>query len=343
VIGMLSDGIATSRGRSGAFLHRDQVNRISARPAWRASGRHHVRRRDPRQRNFAVTAEPDGRNVGTVDEDFAPRAWPATSSCWARNPGASSAWPPAASGWRTHAAHAAHGPVLAGRSAPAAPRNYRAALPAPAPEFELPPAVWPSRSSSKNAVWTKPAPGRPSPMYAAGVNALGAVPSFTTVVAERFFDEAAACSWSSTRPSARASIAPGVWRCASASAAPSISNCRPPPPTTASHLSQRAARRSRSNWCSNSSNHKTLEHVLTQALLAAPMFTARWRWNASRALAILRFTGGNKVPAPIQRMRSDDLLASVFPDQVACGENLDRRDSRSRSPPRQRDHRQLPA
>ena len=53
-----------------------------------------------------------------------------------------------------------------------------------------------------------------------------------------------------------------------------------------------------------------------------PMFTARWRWNASRALAIPRFRGGRKVPPPIQRMRSDDLLASVFPDQVACAENL---------------------
>src|SRR5205807_8792816 len=64
------------------------------------------------------------------------------------------------------------------------------------------------------------------------------------------------------------------------------------------------------------------EDVLTQALLDAPMFTARWRWNASRALAILRFRGGRKVPPPIQRMRSEDLLATVFPDQVACGENL---------------------
>ena len=67
---------------------------------------------------------------------------------------------------------------------------------------------------------------------------------------------------------------------------------------------------------------ETVEDVLSQALLAAPMFAARWRWNTTRALAILRFRGGAKVPAPIQRMRADDLLASVFPDQVACAENL---------------------
>ena len=66
----------------------------------------------------------------------------------------------------------------------------------------------------------------------------------------------------------------------------------------------------------------TVRDVLTQAMLDAPMFGTRWRWNATRSLAILRFSGGVKVPAPIQRMRSDDLLASVFPDQVACAENL---------------------
>ena len=65
-----------------------------------------------------------------------------------------------------------------------------------------------------------------------------------------------------------------------------------------------------------------MEHVLTQAVLPAPMFTARWRWNASRALAIPRYSGGRKVPPPIQRMRADDLMAAVFPDQAACPENL---------------------
>jgi ATP-dependent Lhr-like helicase len=66
----------------------------------------------------------------------------------------------------------------------------------------------------------------------------------------------------------------------------------------------------------------TVEDVLRQALLTAPMFGARWRWNITRALSVLRFSGGKRVPAPILRMRADDLLASVFPDQVACGENL---------------------
>jgi len=64
------------------------------------------------------------------------------------------------------------------------------------------------------------------------------------------------------------------------------------------------------------------EHVLIQALLDAPLFGVRWRWVATTALALPRFVGGKKVPPQLQRMKSEDLLATVFPDQVACAENL---------------------
>jgi len=62
--------------------------------------------------------------------------------------------------------------------------------------------------------------------------------------------------------------------------------------------------------------------VLIQALLDAPLFGVRWRWNATTSLALPRFRGGRKVPPQLQRMKSEDLLASVFPDQVACLENI---------------------
>jgi len=62
--------------------------------------------------------------------------------------------------------------------------------------------------------------------------------------------------------------------------------------------------------------------VLVQALLDAPLFGVRWRWNATTALALPRFVGGRKVPPQLQRMKSEDLLATVFPDQVACLENI---------------------
>ena len=66
----------------------------------------------------------------------------------------------------------------------------------------------------------------------------------------------------------------------------------------------------------------SVRQVLIQALCAAPMFGVRWRWVAGIALALPRFRGGKKVPPQIARMNAEDLLAAVFPDQVACAENL---------------------
>ncbi len=67
---------------------------------------------------------------------------------------------------------------------------------------------------------------------------------------------------------------------------------------------------------------ETVQEILEQAALASPIFATRWRWDANRSLALLRFMGGKKVPPQIQRIRSDDLLASVFPDVAACQENI---------------------
>jgi len=64
------------------------------------------------------------------------------------------------------------------------------------------------------------------------------------------------------------------------------------------------------------------EQVLIQAMLDAPLFGVRWRWIATTALALPRMAGGRKVAPQLQRMKSDDLLATVFPDQVACLENI---------------------
>jgi ATP-dependent Lhr-like helicase len=69
-------------------------------------------------------------------------------------------------------------------------------------------------------------------------------------------------------------------------------------------------------------NAKTVRDILIQAMLDAPLFTARWRWTATTALALPRFRGGKKVPPQLQRMMAEDLIAAVFPDQIACAENL---------------------
>lgn len=67
---------------------------------------------------------------------------------------------------------------------------------------------------------------------------------------------------------------------------------------------------------------QSVEEILIQALLDSPIFEIRWRWNASVALAVLRRRGGQKMPPQLQRMQSEDLVALVFPDQLACFENI---------------------
>src|SRR6266542_3686109 len=69
-------------------------------------------------------------------------------------------------------------------------------------------------------------------------------------------------------------------------------------------------------------NSRSVRQLLCQALLDAPMWNIRWRWNVTRALAVLRRRGGKKIPAQLQRMDAEDLLTAIFPDQVACAENL---------------------
>jgi ATP-dependent Lhr-like helicase len=67
---------------------------------------------------------------------------------------------------------------------------------------------------------------------------------------------------------------------------------------------------------------QTAREILIQALLDSPMFTVRWRWNSTRSLAVLRWRSGHKVAPQLQRMMAEDLLALIFPEQLACAENL---------------------
>ena len=156
----------------------------------------------------------------------------------------------------------------------------------------------------------------------AGARSLGAVPSQKHVIAERFFDEGGGMQLVIHSPfGSRINKAWGL--------ALRKRFCR-----TFNFELQAAATDDGLNLALSDQHSFPLEtvfqflspvtvtDVLTQALVAAPMFGARWKWNASRALAVPKFAGGRKVPPPIQRMRADDLLAAVFPDQAACAENL---------------------
>jgi ATP-dependent Lhr-like helicase len=156
----------------------------------------------------------------------------------------------------------------------------------------------------------------------AGRTILGAAPTQTTVIAERFFDESGGMQLVIHAPfGGRINKAWGL--------ALRKRFCR------SFNFELQAAATDNGLNISLSEQHsfplgdvfhflhpKSVRSVLEQAALASPLFTTRWRWDAGRALALLRFRGGKRVPPNIQRMRADDLLAAVFPEQQACPENL---------------------
>jgi ATP-dependent Lhr-like helicase len=311
IIEMLSDGITTARARSGAYLHRDQVNgvvraRRGARLAAITSGG-----AIPETGNYQVIAEPEGVVVGNLSEDFAIESL------------AGDIFLLGTTSWRIKRVEPgrvrvtdAHGaaPTIPFWLGEAPGRTIELSQEVSALEADLAEGRagdLPQRAAEQAVEYVK-----------AGQAALGALPSQTTVIAERFFDEGGGMQLVLHAPfGARINRA---WALALRKRF-----CRN------FNFELQAAATDNGIVISLSDQHSfplevifgflhpdTVEDVLKQALLVAPMFASRWRWNAGRALAILRFQGGRKVPAPVQRMRSDDLLAAVFPDQAACPENL---------------------
>jgi len=310
VLQLLSEGISGNRGRATAWLHRDRVNgrvrgRRGARLAAITSGG-----AIPDNANFAVVAEPEGAVVGTVDEDFATESM------------AGDVFLLGTTSWRIRRIEAGRVRVEDAHGAAPGVPFWRGE--APGRTLELSREVSRLREDLALAECGLDRLGREQiEVYVnSGRAALGVVPSVDTVVAERFFDEAGGMQLVVHAPfGSRINRAWGL--------ALRKRFCR------TFNFELQAAATDNGILISLGEQHafpldivfgflrpKTVEHVLTLALLDSPMFTARWRWNLTRSLAILRFRGGRKVPAPIQRMRSDDLLATVFPDQAACAENL---------------------
>src|SRR5262247_2711519 len=319
VIEMLSEGISTQRGRSGAFLHRDQINGIvrgrrGARLAAITSGG-----AIPENANYYVIAEPDETIVGTLDEDFAVESL------------AGDVFLLGTTSWRIRRVESGRVRVEDAHGAAPSIPFWRGEAPGRTVELseevahvreqimqQNDPVDWlmsecalDRRGAEQAALYIR-----------AGAAALGALPTQGVVVAERFFDEGGGMQLVIHAPfGARINRAWGL----------SLRKrfCR------TFNFELQAAATDNGIVISLGEQHSfplelvfeflnaaTVEHLLTQAMLDSPMFTARWRWNASRALAVLRFSRGRKVPPPLQRMRSDDLLAAVFPDQAACGDNL---------------------
>ncbi len=324
VVEMLSEGIASSRGRSAAYVHRDRVN-------GRLRGRRNARLTAitsggaiPENAAYFVVAEPEEKIVGTLDEDFAVESL------------AGDVFLLGTHSWRIRRVESGRVRVEDAKGAPPSVPFWRGEAPGRTIELSREVSDLRERASlasgesreerlrdlTEGAGLCRKGAEELVEYVEAGERALGAVPSFATVVVERFFDESGGMQLVVHAPfGSRINRAWGL--------ALRKRFCR------SFNLELQAAATDNGIIVSLSEQHafpleivpafvktQTVESTLTQALLAAPMFTARWRWSLGRALAIPRFRGGKKVPPPIQRMRADDLLAAVFPDQAACFENL---------------------
>ena len=321
---MLAEGFTTRRGRSGALLYHDAVNhRLRARPGARltaiTSGG-----AIPDTADYQVMLEPEGHLVGSVHEDFAVESL------------AGDVFQLGNVSYRILRVERSVVRVQDARGeAPTIPFWLGEA---PGRSDELSVAVARLReevqqrlAQSSTAVvrWLEQDIGVGTPaaeQLAAYLHsahaALGTLPTQSTIVFERFFDEAGGMQLVIHSPFG--SRINRAWGLALRKRFCRSFNFELQAAATEDTivLSLTTAHSFELPEIARSLHPNTAREILIQALLDAPMFTTRWRWGAAIALALPRFRGGKKLPAPLARMNAEDLLASVFPDQVACGENI---------------------
>ncbi len=321
VVGMLSEGVANRWGRGAAYLHRDGVNRrVKARRGARiaavTSGG-----AIPDTADYLVIAEPDGAMVGTVNEDFAIESMAGDIFLLGNTPWKirriqtgtvrveeAQGQPPTIPFWLGEApgrTRELSGEVSAIRRAV----DERLTVPETAVAWVMETGV--SRAVAEQTV----------AYIAEGKRVLGIVPTDDRIVAERFFDEAGGMQLVIHSPlGSRINRAWGL--------ALRKRFC------VGFNVELQASATDEGINISLTPQHSfpvedvfryvkpaTARETLLQAVMQGPIFPLRWRWTASRALALLRHAGGKRVPAAIQRMRSDDLLAAVFPEAAACQDN----------------------
>jgi ATP-dependent helicase Lhr and Lhr-like helicase len=326
VVVLVSEGITTGRGRRMAYVHRDQVNgvlrpRRGARLAALTSGGAIAEVGD-----YRVLLDPDNTVVGTVNEDFAIESM------------AGDVFLLGSHSWRVRR-------VESGVVRVVDAEGMHPTIPfwigeAPSRTAELSVAVselrqrvgaalaqstddlQPARFAVEEACGVTAEVSEQLVAYlAAGREALGVIPSQEDVVYERFFDEAGGMQLVIHAPfGGRVNKGLGLalrkrfcatfdFELQAAASDDAIVLSLGPQHSFALESVPRFLR------------SDTVPAVLSQAVLASPMFASRWRWNLNRALAVLRFRGGRKNPLPIQRMEADDLMAAVFPALAACQEN----------------------
>jgi len=325
IVLMLADGFHTRRGRRSAHLHRDAVNGIlrgrrgAALAAVTSGGT------IPDTADYTVLLEPQAQIVGTVNEDFAVESL------------AGDVFQLGNTSYRIIRVERGTVRVEDAKGQPPSIPFWLGEAPGRTTELsqsvsrlrETVATLLDEGGAARALDWLiadvgvgRAAAEQIVDYLAAAKAALGSLPTLHTVALERFFDESGGMQLIVHAPfGSRINRAWGL--------ALRKRFCRK------FDFELQAAATEDAIVLSLSSSHsfpledvarylsaKTVRPLLVQALLDAPMFGTRWRWNAVVALALLRFRGGRKVAPQLQRMASEDLLAAIFPDQVACGENI---------------------
>jgi ATP-dependent Lhr-like helicase len=342
ILTMLSEGVAGTRGRYGAYLFHDQINGI-------VKGRRGSRLTAimsggaiPDNSLFSVIAEPQGTMVGTLDEDFAVESNRGDIILLGNT------------SWQIRRIESASGKVIVedAHGAPPTVPFWRGEAPARTEtlsywvaqlrekisemiSFDTPritevlqndevinAKTWLNKNCGTNDSGSE----QILDYIQQGRAILGAVPTQNRIIAERFFDEAGGMQLVIHSPfGARINKAWGF--------ALRKKFCR------SFNFELQAAATDDGITISLTEQHSfpledvfhflhpnTLKETLTQAVLQSPLFPTRWRWDACRSLALVRFRNGRKTPPPILRILAEDLLAAVFPDAAACQDNLGGKD-----------------
>jgi ATP-dependent Lhr-like helicase len=336
VIGILSNGIESSRGRYGAYLLHDGIQ-----------GQLHARRGArmiaisnggtiPDTALFNVILEPEGVQIATLDEHFAVDSSPGDVILLGNT------------SWRIQRIEAA-GRVLVEDAHGAPPSLPFWTGEAPQRTGVLSEGVSELREeiAARTAALVPAcvAPGHPAVMsttawlmnecgvcsygaqqlikyIVAGRAVLGAVPSKTTLIAERFFDEGGGMQLILHAP---------LGGCINKAWGLALRKrfCR------GFNFELQAAATDNGINISLAEQHSfpladvfkflaesTAKSLLEQASIASPIFKTRWRWAAGRSLQLLRTSNGKRIAPQVQRTRSEDLMASVFPQAAACFETI---------------------
>jgi ATP-dependent Lhr-like helicase len=327
VVAMLAEGFSRRRGQKAALIRYDAVNRIisgrkGARLAAITSGG-----AIPDTGDYLVVQEPMGITVGTLNEDFAVESVPGDIFQLGNT------------SWKILKVEPGRVRVEDAHGQPPSVPFWLGEAPARSDELsqevsrlreEIERRIGNGADLESAIAWTmdecdlERSAAEQLVMYlASSQKILGAIPTCGTLVLERFFDESGGMQLVLHSPFGRR-INWG-WGLALRKRF-----CR------GFNFELQAAASENALLLSLGPQHSfpledvfrflkpdSVEELLIQAMLDSPVFQTRWRWDASRSLALLRFSGGKKVPPALMRMRSDDLMAAVFPHAAACPENLD--------------------